>query len=453
MRRKRIKKTLIIGGFTIILLIVAAALLSIWAYDYSVEMAQNTIIPEPKGALPVIRSDSTGWPSWKGMSHNNHAAPTKIITDWSNGLELLWKVEYLCRGEQSITWSCPAISGNHLIVPGRHDSTDVIFCLDPQRGHLLWSFRYDAPVANSSFGEGPRATPTIDGDLVYVLSRGGQLFCLRLQDGTEKWHRNYLDMGGEEPKWGFAASPVVYGNSLVVQVGGQALVWGLDKQTGETLWQSEPAPDSYSTPAVIQHRGETILLVVGGQDFFALDANTGATLWKTPWAVQNNINICTPVYSPQHGIAIITSWYNKGTQATHIIGRDSAEILWHTNALNAHQTDPIIVGDYIYGFSGMSAHNNDEFKCLNIHTGEEQWTSSAIGSGQFIFVDPFFLSIDIKGNLYLLLPSPVELTIITSIKNLVSTDNARLWTKPIIAQGNLYLRYANQLYCYRIANT
>ena len=134
------------------------------------------------------------------------------------------------------------------------------------------------------------------------------------------------------------------------------------------------------------------------------------------------------------------------------MSREDAAILWHSSALNAHQTDPIVLGDYIYGFSGMSAHNKNEFKCLNMLTGEEQWASSAIGSGQFIFVDPYFLSIDIKGNLYLLRASPAELTIVASLKNLITTDSARLWTKPIVAQGNLYLRYANQLYCYRIAD-
>ena len=74
-----------------------------------------------------------------------------------------------------------------------------------------------------------------------------------------------------------------------------------------------------------------------------------------------------------------------------------------------------------------------------------------MGSGQFIYINPYFLSIDIKGNLYLTQPSPEELKIVAGIKNLIRTDNARLWTKPVTAQGNLYLRYANQLYCYRLA--
>ena len=84
-------------------------------------------------------------------------------------------------------------------------------------------------------------------------------------------------------------------------------------------------------------------------------------------------------------------------------------------------------------------------------TGEEKWATSELGSGQFIYIEPYFLSIDIKGSIFLSLPSPEKLKIIASIQHLIATDNAKLWTKPVTAQGNLYLRYANRIYCYRLA--
>ncbi len=363
-----------------------------------------------------------------------------------------WSVDYLCKGDKSITWSCPAISGNHLVVPGRRDFNDVIFCLNPQSGELLWSFSFHAPPDNQAYGEGPRATPTIDGDLVYVLSRGGILQCLNLGDGSVNWKRIYLDRGAEVPIWGFAGSPVVFGNTLIVQVGKEALVFGLDKQTGETLWKSGPAPASYSTPVVLQYESGPLLLVLGGQAFFALDPHNGSIFWETPWEVNNDINICTPVYSTQHNLAIISSWYNQGTEAIRI-NRKNPDILWHSSALNAHQSDPLILGDFIYGFSGMSAVNRNEFKCLDIRTGEKIWASSELGSGQFIYINPYFLSLDIKGALSLSLSSPEGLNVISKIERLIETDNARLWTKPVTAQGNVYFRYVNQLYCYRLVRS
>jgi len=447
---KRVKKILLIIGIVLTVLVIAAVLFYRSFQDYSVDMTDAAAIPEPAGTLPPVRPDAFGWPSWKGMSRNNHSAFTDIITDWSGGLELLWSVDYLCKGNQSITWSCPVISGNHLVVPGRHDSVDVIFCLAPQSGTLLWSHTFDAPPGNPSYGEGPRATPTIDGDRVYVVSRGGRLQCLSLADGSVIWARDYLRMGAEIPKWGFAGSPVVFGSTLIVQVGGEALVFSLDKMTGETLWQSRPAPASYSTPVIVRQGDESLLLVLGGQAFFILDPATGSFLWETPREVENNINICTPVYSRQHRIAVISSWYQKGTAAIRI-GGEPFDILWHSNALNAQQTDPIILGDYLYGFSGMSALGWNKFKCLDIRTGAETWSSSELGSGQFIYVEPYILSVDIKGTLYLALPSPDELRVVSRIEHLIDTDRARFWTKPVVAQGNLYLRYVNRLACYRLA--
>ena len=446
------KRILLIIAITLIVLVTVMVLGMKWFGDYSVDMSQVSGIPEPVGSLPDIVPDSTGWPSWKGLTLNNHAAFTNIKTDWSGGLELLWDVDYLCKGEQSVTWSCPAVSGNHLVIPGRHDSVDIIFCLDPIKGILLWTHAFDAPAGNPSYGEGPRATPTIDGDRVYVLSRGGILLCLSLKDGSVIWEKTYIaDLGAVVPKWGFAGSPVLFGDkTLIVQVGNTALVYGLDKYTGEILWQSGPAPASYSTPVVIQHQDKPLLLVVGGQAFFAIDPTTGTDLWQIPWEVKNNINICTPVYSPRHEIAVISSWYRKGSEAVRI-DRERAVVRWHNNDLEAHQADPLILDDYLYGFSGMSAHNRDKFKCLDLLTGEVQWASSELGSGQFIYVEPYILSVNIKGSVYLSLPSPEGLEVVTKIDQLIETDNAKFWTKPVLAQGNLYLRYANRLYCYKLS--
>ena len=449
---KKFIKLLCIIGIIVMIMVAAAKILFKWLQDYSVDMAEASSIPRSAKVLPPVRPDSTGWPSWRGLNNDNRSAFTNIVTDWSDGLELLWSVDYLCEGPQSVTWSCPAISGNHLVVPGRRDSNDVIFCLNPQNGALLWSYTFFAPPGNPSYGEGPRATPTIDGNRIYVLSRGGLLQCLNLGDGSVIWKKNLLDFGAEVPKWGFAGSPVVFGDTLLVLIGGEALVMGMDKMTGEILWQSEPAPASYSTPVVIPHGDGSVLIAVGGEACFAIDANNGSILWETPWEVTNNINICTPVYSEQHNIAIISSWYNQGTQAIRI-NRDTPDILWHSTALNAHQADPFILDNFIYGFSGMSAVNRNEFKCLDIMTGEEKWASSELGSGQFIYIEPYFLSMDIKGTLSLSLPSPEGLTVVSRIENLIDTDKARFWTKPVSAQGNLYLRYANQLYCYGLARS
>ena len=117
---KKLKKILLISGISIAVIAIILFLLNSWIQDYSVEIAENIEIPLPSRELPPVIPDSTGWPSWKGMTNNNHSAFTDIQTDWSNGLDLLWNVDYLNKGDKSIGWSCPAISGNHLVPGDQH---------------------------------------------------------------------------------------------------------------------------------------------------------------------------------------------------------------------------------------------------------------------------------------------------------------------------------------------
>ena len=110
----------------------------------------------------------------------------------------------------------------------------------------------------------------------------------------------------------------------------------------------------------------------------------------------------------------------------------------------------VIIGDHVYGYSGLSAQNRGTFKCLRLDTGGLIWENKDIGNGQFIYVEPYFLCLDVKGNLFLVDPSPEGMKIVAEWKEAIKTGNARSWTKPIIARGKLYLRYAHKLACYDI---
>jgi hypothetical protein len=114
MRMKRAKKILLIIGIVLTIFVITVVLVFRSFQDYSVDMRDAAAVPESEGTLPPVRPDSFGWPSWKGRSHNNHSAFTDIITDWSGGPELLWSVDYLCKGRQSITWSRPVIAQGNL---------------------------------------------------------------------------------------------------------------------------------------------------------------------------------------------------------------------------------------------------------------------------------------------------------------------------------------------------
>ena len=184
------------------------------------------------------------WTNWRGENFNGKSSFTGIKTDWSEGLKKLWQVDYLCQGGSSATWSSPVVQGNRIIVMGRDDVNDVVFCINAENNKLIWKESYPAEAV-SSHGEGSRATPYIDSSLVYTFGRSGDLACWNLPDGRLIWKKNVKDFGGIEPDWGFSSSPLVLDNKVIVQGGGNAMVLAFDKLSGELIWKSDQVmPDT-----------------------------------------------------------------------------------------------------------------------------------------------------------------------------------------------------------------
>ena len=171
--KKWLKWTLWIIGIVFVIITVALAwywpTFNILSGTEGISGDTSAIPQSTDGELPPITSTETDWLSWFGPDGDRHASVTGIKTDWSGGLPKLWEVNYLCQGKESATWSGPVIRGNRLIICGRDRADDLVFCLNPSDGSLLWrnSFTTDS---KPSHGAGPRATPFIDGENVYTFA-------------------------------------------------------------------------------------------------------------------------------------------------------------------------------------------------------------------------------------------------------------------------------------------
>ncbi|NQV33624.1 MAG: PQQ-binding-like beta-propeller repeat protein, partial [Phycisphaeraceae bacterium] len=188
---------------------------------------------------PVIlrQTGESDWPCWRGANGDATSTVTGIIKDWSQGLNQLWQVDYLCQGPASATWASPVICGDRLIVCGRDEGKDLVFCLNANTGDLLWQ-NHHVTAAGNSHGTGMRATPAIDEDRVYTFGRSGDLVCWALSTGEMLWQKNVQDQGGKAPKWGHSSSPHVTDKHVLVQGGGTARVIAYDKLSGEVTWTS-----------------------------------------------------------------------------------------------------------------------------------------------------------------------------------------------------------------------
>jgi len=408
----------------------------------------------PVGAIPgqtaVLSPPTQGpadWPCWRGLGGDGKSTVTGIRKDFS-GLKKLWEIDYLCQGKQSATWSAPAVRGNRLVVPGRSSSEDLIFCLDPSNGQLLWLGSYKAK-AGRSHGPGPRATPYIDDDRVYTFGRSGDLACWNLNDGKLLWKRNVNDTGGETPKWGHSSSPLVYGDKVFVQGGGSAQALAYEKMTGEVAWKARKGDAGYAAPATVNMGDKVGLLIFHGTGLACLDPDDGNEFWAVPWKTSYNVNATTPVSGD--GIVLITSGYGTGCQALKV-GDAGVDVLWTSKVIAAHHSDPFIIDGFIYGYSGQSNQNTGHFKCVKLDDGTEKWSTDKLGWGTTLYVDGHLLCMDNKGSLFLVKPDQDALLVVTQFNNALGAIDHPAWTIPVVANGRLYLRYMQRLVCYSLTS-
>jgi outer membrane protein assembly factor BamB len=357
-------------------------------------------------------------------------------------------VDYLCQGQASAAWSAPVVRGDRLVVCGRDDAHDLVFCLNTADGSLLWHGRYAAQARNNH-GTGPRATPAMDEDRVYTFGRAGDLVCWDLKNGTEIWHRQVEDEGGRPPTWGHASSPLVSGNRVLVQGGGTARVIAYDKRSGELIWKSGQGHAGYAALVAATLDDTPAILAFHGDGLAALASRSGEELWNTPWKTSFGVNATTPLVSGDR--VFITSGYGTGAQLLKV-SDTGAEVLWTNKVIAAHHSDGFILDGFYYGYSGQSMQNKGSFKCIALTDGSEAWSTRKMGWGTCVHVDGHLLCLDIKGNLFLMKPDPEKFIPVTEMPQALGDVKGPVWTLPVIANERLFLRFKQRLVCYALRN-
>jgi outer membrane protein assembly factor BamB len=403
-------------------------------------------IPAKIEDIPPITSGIADWTNWRGENFEGKSSTKGIQTDWSKGLKKIWQVNYLCQDNATASWSSPVIQGNRLIVPGRDENNDLVFCIHAETGKLIWLGSYPAKATNSH-GPGSRTTPFISEDKVYTFGRSGDLVCWQVEDGKLLWHKNVKDEGGAEPQWGFSSTPLVFEDKVIVQGGGTALVIAYNKLTGNVLWKSMNGEAGYAAGITMNIEAEMKLLIYQGTGLSCLNSGDGKELWTAPWATEYFVNATTPIVSGD--LIFHTSGYKMGCEALKI-SENGYTVLWKNNVMEAQHSDPILINGYLYGYSGESSRNNGQFKCIEMVSGKEMWSTSEIGQGTTTFADGHLICLDIKGNLFLIKPDPSGFKMLGSIRHAIEDVKNPAWTVPVVANGKLYLRYLQQLICYKL---
>lgn len=445
---KKSQKITLISASIFVILFGAATWVYFWSTSFSGDLVWKADkIPTPAKIKSELKFENTGWPWWMGPLDNDYSPIQNIKKDWSKGLKKVWEVKYLCNGPKSMVWSCPVIQGNRLVVPGRDETYDYIFCLDPENGKLIWydQFELDSKI---NYGQGHRATPTIDEDKVYTLSREGDVRCHALFDGQLIWEYNLNKTDCIEPEWGFSGSPLIYKDRVILHAGGSAIAVALNKSDGSLIWKAEPAKGCYTTPMMMTWEGKDYILLYHEPALTFLDPETGKTIWQAETGkYATDMTVTTPVIYDNYILA--TTLKGRGGMVVQLKDK-GPEILWQGQSITSYQSNPIIRDGYIYCYNGMPLQNRGPLVCANLKTGEIIWESLEAGNGTSIFADGHIIGLDMKGNLFLVKADPKAFKLITKFMGAIPDVKKRTWTKPVIANNKLYLRHGNRLICYLI---
>ena len=256
--------------------------------------------------LLSAQTTSGDWPQWRGPDRNGVSRETGLLQEWpSGGPAVAWSAKGLGAGYGTV-----AVKGTRVFVQGLRGRQTMLHSLDRGDGKYLWSKNLGSGGGNDR-GSGPRSTPTLDGDRVYVLTETGELFCLR-EDGTQLWQRNILrEFSGSNITWLLSESPLVDGDRLIVTPGGrQAGLVALDKMTGKTIWAAKELNDDagYSSVVPVEVQGIRAYTTFTSAAAVGVRASDGKVMWRYPQAANGTANITTPVV---HGNQV---FYTSGTE-------------------------------------------------------------------------------------------------------------------------------------------
>jgi len=385
---------------------------------------------------------SADWPQWRGPDRNGLSKESGLLQQWpASGPPLVWSISSLGAGYGSV-----AIKDDRIFVQGSDGMQSIVDVLNRADGKGIWS-KALGPAGNNDRGPGPRGTPTVDGDRVYVLTENGDLACLKTLDGSAVWQRNILkDFGGRNIDWEISESPLVDGNHVIVTPGGRgAGMVALDKLTGATVWTSKDLSDEagYSSAVVGDVQGVRTLMTLTAEAGVGVRASDGKLMWRYRQVANRTANITTPIFSDNK--LFYTSAYDTGGALLGLTaqnGEVKAQEIYFTREMQNHHGGVLLVNGYLYGF------NNSILTCLEFSTGKMMWRNRSVGKGSLTYADGH-LYIESEDNVVgLAEASPTGYREKGRFR--IPDQGLPSWAHPVVAGGRLYIRNQRTLAEYDI---
>ena len=383
------------------------------------------------------------WPQFRGQHRDGMSLETGLLDEWPEaGPQEVWRVA-LGEGYSGI-----AVVGDRIYTmyagekPSEEENAiEYAAAFEAATGKELWRTAI-GPKYDTEFGNGPRSTPSVDGDTVYVLGSVGDFAALSIEDGSEKWRLDLKEtFSAETPDWGYSTSPMIEGDLILVQGGGGEGKGhaALDKKTGEVKWTVGEG-NGYNSPVAITMNGQRRFIYIASSKLVAIDGE-GEEVWSYDWP--DGETHATPIFLPPDRI------YASGAEGVGAAllqvddngdGEAQVKEVWKTNLMRNHFNQAIVHEGHIYGF------DNANLKCINTEDASMAWRKRGLGKGSLIFAEGRLYVLSDKGKIVMLQATPdgyVE-------KGSVQALQGRSWTPPTLSMGRLYVRNHTEMVAYEI---
>ncbi|HCC52612.1 MAG TPA: polyvinylalcohol dehydrogenase [Porphyromonadaceae bacterium] len=401
--------------------------------------------------VPGMKLQAQDWPQWRGADRNGVSKETGLNLDWSTQKPpLSWVFRQAGAG-----YSSPAIVGTTLYCQGAMNEKGFAFALDTKTGNVKW--KQELGTESVPDRENcPRGSITVDGDKLYLIRGIGQLHCLSATDGKVLWQKDFTsDFNGKYmSRWGYSESPLIDGNLVICTPGGSdGTMVALDKNTGAVVWRTKEWTDEagYSSPIVAEVDGVRQYIQQAAKGVAGVSTD-GKILWKVDIEGYRTAVIPTPIYDDH--LVYVTAGYNAGCTCIRLIkegdGMKAETVYANKNMINQHG-GVVLMNGHIYGHSDASG-----WTCQNLKTGEKVWSQrnkEGAARGATLGVDNRLLLLDERsGMLAVAEASPegwkeVSTMAFPERTQMQTTDNM-IWAHPVIADGKLYLRDHDLLFCF-----
>jgi len=379
------------------------------------------------GGATVIGDD---WPNYRGPNHDGISAETSWKADWgASGPKKLWTKSI------GVGFSSIVVSNGRAYMTGnsgeKSGAKDTVFCLDANTGKEIWKHTYPCPLQPKHYEGGTLSTPTVDGKVVYTLSKMGDLFCLDADTGKVIWNKQVnKEYGFELPTWHFSGSPLVSGDVVYFNLGTAGAA--IDKKTGKLLWDNGKEACGYATPVPYTIGGQKCLAIFGSEAIKAVMLTDGKPLWEYPVVNRYKVNAADPI--PLGNDVFFSSGYGRGSARITIAGGNAKKI-WDNRAICTRTNCSVYWKGHVYGFDESS-----NLKCVDLKDGSLKWSEEGLGTGALMMSnDGRMIIMSDRGELVIAKAEPKGFKAAARAQIL---PRSKCWTVPVLANGKIYARNA-----------